>query len=225
MESKSLPTASGSAYCHASNVPQPHAFLTSVCNHCRIVFANGHTATSLVRGAAAQRSLVLALAAHLKPMQYAPVTRAALPVVFHGTVGTATALKPPSATPWWPMSRPAGGTPRRCCGQAYSECGRMRTHHASSSSSAAARRGAWLDGMQAICQQQPACRPVRFWHWSVTGSPNCVSVRPQPRQSHVVGTEWPRQLGLVTVGAVKIGRIDRALRMRPVLLAHALALV
>ena len=38
-----------------------------------------------------------------------------------------------------------------------------------------------------MCQQQPACRPARCWHWSVTGSLNCVSARPQPRQSQVGG--------------------------------------
>ena len=36
-----------------------------------------------------------------------------------------------------------------------------------------------------MCQQQPACRPARCSHWSVTGSPNCVSAWPQPRQSQV----------------------------------------
>ena len=34
-----------------------------------------------------------------------------------------------------------------------------------------------------MCQQQPACRPARCWHWSVTGSPNCVSARPQLRHA------------------------------------------
>ena len=50
----------------------------------------------------------------------------------------------------------------------------MRTRRALARSSAVRR--------QAVCQQQPACRPARccHWHWSVTGSPNCVSARLQP---------------------------------------------
>ena len=65
-----------------------------------------------------------------------------------------------------------------------------------------------------MCQQQPACRPARCWHWGVTGSPNCVSARPQPRQSQVGGAgAWteaapgpepggPWQLGLLAFSTV-----------------------
>ena len=38
-----------------------------------------------------------------------------------------------------------------------------------------------------MCQQQPACRLARCWPWSGTGSPNCVSTRPQPQQKQVQG--------------------------------------
>ena len=95
---------------------------------------------------AEQRSLVLALAANLRPMQHAPpcpVTRRKAALVFHSID---TASKPPSASSWRPMPRPTGGTPRRCCGQAYREWGRMRTRRAT------ARSAVKVSGLCSCCR-------------------------------------------------------------------------
>jgi len=52
----------------------------------------------------------------------------------------------------------------------------------------APRDGALLGRTEeAMFQQQPACHPALCYHWSVMGSPNCVSARPEPRQSQVGG--------------------------------------
>ena len=150
---------------------------TSVCNliaeSCLPIAQWTHLYYVVPPQSAEQRSLVLALAAHLRPMQHAPVTQRKAALAFYGI---ATASKPPAASSWRPMPRQTGGTPRRCCGHAYREWGRMRKRRATALESSTVRR-------QAVCQQQPASRPVRCWHWSVTGSPNCVSARPQPRHA------------------------------------------
>jgi len=55
------------------------------------------------------------------------------------------ASKPPPASSLRPIPRPTGGMPRRCCGQAYREWGRMsRGRRCASSSPPAARRDAGI---------------------------------------------------------------------------------
>ena len=156
--------------------------------------------TPLPPQSAEQRSFVLALTAHhslrLKPTQHAPVTRLGrkTALVCHGT---ALASNQPSAASWWPMPRPAEGTPYRCCGQANREWGRMRTCHTP------AHTPRLCGGRQCASSSPPARRGAG------TRAPrgrrtNCVSVRPQPRQTQVVRAGWPRQLGLLTLGAVAL---------------------
>ena len=175
----------------------------SVQSHCRIVFAHGHTATSSVRGAALA-STCTGSTPQAQAARTCHVKEGGVAVSRHGYGVEDTFCV--VVTSWRAMPRPTGGTPRRCSGQAYREWGRMRTRRATSCSSAVRR--------QAMCQQQPACRPARCWHWGVTGSPNCVSARPQPRQSQVGGAgAWteaapgpepggPWQLGLLAFSTV-----------------------
>ena len=76
------------------------------------------------------------------PQAHAATTRKAT-LVFHGTVTA------PWAPSWRPMPRPTGGMPRRYCGYAYREWGRMRMRSAT----------ALLDCSEADCVPAAARQP------------------------------------------------------------------